>query len=79
MLKTINKTAWIFIIRFFQARCNPPGIKIYILAKRCVICQHESLDLAYHRGLDNKFTYTLNWTQILLILSNDKKVWATSG
>ncbi len=28
----------------------------------------ESLDFAYHRGVDNKFTYTLNWTQILLIL-----------
>ncbi len=28
----------------------------------------ESLDFAYHRGVDNKFTDTLNWTQILLIL-----------
>ncbi len=28
----------------------------------------ESLDFAYHRGVDNKFTYTLNWAQILLIL-----------
>ncbi len=28
----------------------------------------ESLDFAYHRGVDNKFTYTLNRTQILLIL-----------
>ncbi len=28
----------------------------------------ESLDFAYHRGVDNKFTYTLNLTQILLIL-----------
>ncbi len=28
----------------------------------------QSLDFAYHRGVDNKFTYTLNWTQILLIL-----------
>ncbi len=28
----------------------------------------ESLDFAYDRGVDNKFTYTLNWTQILLIL-----------
>ncbi len=28
----------------------------------------ESLDFAHHRGVDNKFTYTLNWTQILLIL-----------
>ncbi len=28
----------------------------------------ESLDFVYHRGVDNKFTYTLNWTQILLIL-----------
>ncbi len=28
----------------------------------------ESLDFAYHRGVDNKFTYTLNWTHILLIL-----------
>ncbi len=27
-----------------------------------------SLDFAYHRGVDNKFTYPLNWTQILLIL-----------
>ncbi len=28
----------------------------------------ESLGFAYHRGVDSKFTYTLNWTQILLIL-----------
>ncbi len=28
----------------------------------------ESLEFAYHRGVDNKFTYTLNWTQILHIL-----------
>ncbi len=28
----------------------------------------ERLDFAYHRGVDNKFTYTLNWTQILLII-----------
>ncbi len=28
----------------------------------------ESLDFAYHRGVDNKFTYTFNWTHILLIL-----------
>ncbi len=28
----------------------------------------ESLDFAYHLGVDNKFTYTLNVTQILLIL-----------
>ncbi len=27
-----------------------------------------SVDFAYRRGVDNKFTYTLNWTQILLIL-----------
>ncbi len=27
----------------------------------------ESLDFAYHRVVDNKFTYMLNWTQILLI------------
>ncbi len=23
----------------------------------------KSLDFAYHRGADNKFAYTLNWTQ----------------
>ncbi len=28
----------------------------------------ESFDFAYHRGIDNKFTYTLHWAQILLIL-----------
>ncbi len=28
----------------------------------------ENLDFAYHGGVGNKFTYTLNWTQILLIL-----------
>ncbi len=28
----------------------------------------ESLDFAYHRGIDNKFTYRLHWAQILLIL-----------
>ncbi len=28
----------------------------------------KSLDFAFHRGVDNKFTYTLNWTLILLIL-----------
>ncbi len=28
----------------------------------------QSMDFAYHRVVDNKFTYTLNWTQILLIL-----------
>ncbi len=28
----------------------------------------ESYDFAYHRGVDNKFAYTLNWTQIPLIL-----------
>ncbi len=28
----------------------------------------ESLNFAYHRGVDNKFTYTSNWTHILLIL-----------
>ncbi len=28
----------------------------------------ESLDFAYYRDVDNKFTYTLNWIQILLIL-----------
>ncbi len=28
----------------------------------------ESLDFAYHRGVDSKITYTLNWTQILLLL-----------
>ncbi len=28
----------------------------------------KSLDFAYRHGVDNKFTYTLNWTQILLIL-----------
>ncbi len=33
----------------------------------------ESLNFAYHRGVDNKFTYTLNWTQILLILCKRPK------
>ncbi len=28
----------------------------------------ERLDFAYHRGIDNKFTYRLRWAQILLIL-----------
>ncbi len=28
----------------------------------------ESLGFAYHRGIDNKFTYRLPWAQILLIL-----------
>ncbi len=28
----------------------------------------ESLAFAYQRGVDNKFTYTLSWAQILLIL-----------
>ncbi len=28
----------------------------------------ESLDVGHHRGIDNKFTYTFYWTQILLIL-----------
>ncbi len=28
----------------------------------------KRLDFAHHRGAYNKFTYTLNWTQILLIL-----------
>ncbi len=28
----------------------------------------ESLGFAYHRGIDNKFTYRLHWAQILLIL-----------
>ncbi len=28
----------------------------------------ESLDFAYHRGIDSNFIYALNWTQILLIL-----------
>ncbi len=28
----------------------------------------ESLDFAYHRGIDNKFTYRLHWAQLLLIL-----------
>ncbi len=49
------------------SRCNPPWIKIDILAKRYVM-SFESLGYAYHRGVDNKFTYTLSWTQILLIL-----------
>ncbi len=26
----------------------------------------ESLDFAYHRGIDNKFTYRLHWAQIIL-------------
>ncbi len=28
----------------------------------------ESLDFAYHRGVGNKLNWTLNWTQILLIV-----------
>ncbi len=28
----------------------------------------ESLDVVHHCGIDNKFTYTFFWTQILLIL-----------
>ncbi len=28
----------------------------------------ESMDFAYHRGMDNKFTYTFQWKQILVIL-----------
>ncbi len=28
----------------------------------------ENVDFAYYHDVDNKFTYTLNWTQILLIL-----------
>ncbi len=28
----------------------------------------ESLDFAYHRGIDNKFTHRLHWAQIQLIL-----------
>ncbi len=50
----------------YSTRCNPPGIKIDILAKRHM--SFESLGFAYHRGVDNKFTYTLCFTQILLVL-----------
>ncbi len=52
--------------KLFYPRCNPPGIKIDILAMLCHM-SFESLDFAYHLGVDNKFTYALNWTQILLI------------